>query len=121
MSTVLDRDHLTAFLASLPGRCTHGYHATQGCPSCAPVAPASEWTRVEVAVRQAAATGRVFSANDVRDQHGVKGGVVGRVFKALQKDGVIKPDDGGGDPLVRSGAPSTNGHHIFKWVGVAAA
>jgi hypothetical protein len=41
-NTVLDPDHLTAFLASLPGRCEHGWHKSQGCPDCAPAAPVDD-------------------------------------------------------------------------------
>lgn len=50
-----------------------------------------EAARVAAAIKQLAATGRPFSANDARQIHGVRGGVVGATFTALKTTGVIKP------------------------------
>jgi hypothetical protein len=124
MTTGYDFAALTASLAAMSGRCPHGWHLeTQGCTDCGLAAKATgqaraaaahpdEQARVEAAVRQLAACGRPFSANDARAIHGVKGGVVGAVFGALHKDHVIKPC---GDET--SNARSTNGHRIFLWIG----
>ena len=104
-----------------------GFHvATQGC-ACAALAAREkgqeiasaahpdERSRVESAIRNLAATGRPFSANDARKLHGVKGGVVGAAFTALRKEGVIKAV---GDET--STDRGTHGHRIYQWVGVAA-
>jgi hypothetical protein len=113
-------------LTHLPGRCAHGFHvATQGCASCgvafkfagqakATAAHPSEAAAVEAAIRQLAATRRPFSANDARQIHGVKGGVVGATFTRLRKAGVIEAC---GDET--SSEPGTHGHRIFLWRGCA--
>ena len=75
----------------------------------------SEAARVEAAIRQLAATGKPFSANDARAIHGVRGGVVGATFTAMRKARVIRAV---GDEI--SDQPSTNGHRIYQWIGVAA-
>lgn len=72
-------------------------------------------SKVEAAIRRLAATGRPFSANDARELHGVKGGVVGSTFNALRQAGVISP---AGDE--KSTDKATHGHRIFKWIGAAA-
>lgn len=74
-----------------------------------------EASRVAAAIRQLAAQGRPFSANDAREIHGVKGGVVGATFTALRKEGVIKPV---GDEI--STDKGTHGHRIYRWIGAAA-
>lgn len=74
-----------------------------------------ERARVEAAVRQLAATGRPFSANDARAIHGVKGGVVGAVFNALQTEGVIAVVG-----AERSDKTNTHGHRINRWIGATA-
>lgn len=124
-------DTLTAYLSRLPNRCEHGYHALQGCTVCAPVAPGlaatahgqavasnahpADRAKVEAAVRQLAATGRPFSANDARAIHAVKGGVVGAVFTALKNEGVIRAC---GDEV--STDAGTHGHRLYLWVGTAS-
>lgn len=83
--------------------------------SRARVAHPTEAARVEAAIRQLAATGRPFSANDARALHGCKGGVVGATFTAMRTKGVIR--------LVGSEASSkqnTHAHHVGRWIGVAA-
>lgn len=83
--------------------------------SVAVAAHPDEASRVAAAIRRLAATGRPFSANDARDLHGVKGGVVGATFTALRKEGVIKPV---GDEV--STDAGTHGHRIYRWIGAAA-
>lgn len=72
--------------------------------------------RVDAAIKQLAATGKPFSANDARQIHGVRGGVVGAAFGAMKNAGVIKPAGN----LVRSTSAETHGHHVFQWIGAAA-
>lgn len=117
---------LAATLATRADRCAHGWHvATQGCAACgvahkfaaqAAVTDAhpDDRAKVEAAIRQLAATGRPFSANDARALHGVKGGVVGATFTALRQAGVIRAC---GDET--STDPGTHGHRIFLWTGVS--
>ena len=117
-------------MAAKPGRCVHGYDIKtqhpQLCPcaglaakdrgqAVASAAHPDERSRVEAAIRQLAATGKPFSANDARALHGVKGGVVGAAFTALRKEGVIQAC---GDET--STDEGTHGHRIYRWVGVAA-
>lgn len=114
----------TLGLDRLPDRCEHGWHVpTQGCVDCgvamkfrgqsiASSAHPDDRAKVEAAIRQLAATGRPFSANDARAIHGVKGGVVGAAFTAMNKAGVIEPC---GDET--STDPGTHGHRIFLWRG----
>lgn len=71
--------------------------------------------KVETAIRQLAAAGRPFSANEARLIHGVKGGVVGAAFTAMNKAGVIRPV---GDET--STDAGTHGHRIYRWIGAAA-
>lgn len=127
MTTLADR------LALLPGRCSHGFDiATQHpqlCP-CAGLAAKAEGqaaassahpddrAAVESAIRQLAASGKPFSANEARQIHGVKGGVVGAAFSAMKNAGVIKAYES--DALVRSTSGATHGHHLFQWIGVSA-
>lgn len=121
----------TLGLERLPGRCVHGFDLKTQHPrlcSCAGVqlkvrgqaiasaAHPDDRSKVEAAIREAAASGRPFSANSIRDQHGVTGGVVGAAFTAMRKAGVIRScgdDDSTGD--------SAHGHRIYQWIGVAAA
>ena len=122
---------LDAYLATRADRCPGcGHHVpTQGC-ACAPVAPTvlrdraqaaasaahpDERAAVDAAIRQLAATGRPFSANDARTLHGVRGGVVGAAFTAARKAGLIAPC---GDET--SSDPGTHGHRVYQWRGVAA-
>lgn len=119
----------TLGLDRLPTRCTHGYAAVQHPDLCAcaglaakargqaiaTAAHPSDRAAVEAAIRQLAATGRPFSANDARAIHGVKGGVVGAVFSALKIEGVIRAC---GDET--STDAGTHGHRIYQWIGVAA-
>lgn len=121
---------LDEYLASKPGRCVHGYDIKtqhpQLCPcaglaakdhgqAVASAAHPDDRSRVEAAIRQLAATGKPFSANDARALHGVKGGVVGAAFSALRKEGVIRAC---GDET--STDEGTHGHRIYRWVGRAA-
>lgn len=71
---------------------------------------------VEAAIRRLAATGKPFSANDARDIHGVRGGVVGATFNALKADGVIKPV---GEE--KSNDRGTHGKPVALWVRGDAA
>lgn len=119
---------LDTYLRSRPDRCDGcGYHPeTQGCAcegnrlkvagqSIATAAHPADRAKVEAAVRQLAATGRPFSANDCRAIHGVTGGVVGATFTALRKEGVIRAV---GDET--STDAGTHGHRIFRWIGTQA-
>lgn len=120
-------DTLTPYLANLHGRCEHGFHLKlQGCADCgvafkfagqaaASDAHPTDRLVVEAAIRKLAATGRPFSANDARELHGIKGGVVGAAFGALHKARVIRPV---GDET--STDRGTHGHRIFLWQGAAA-
>lgn len=75
----------------------------------------TERARVEAAIRQLAATGRPFSANEARKIHGATGGVVGATFSAMQTQGVILAVGG-----EASSKGSTHGHRICQWVGSVA-
>lgn len=117
---------LAATLAQRTDRCPHGWHVpTQGCVDCGVAhkfaaqaatldAHPDDRAKVDAAIRELAASGRPFSANDARAIHGVKGGVVGATFTALRKEGVIAPC---GDET--SSDPGTHGHRIFLWIGAA--
>lgn len=72
-------------------------------------------SKVAAAIRQLAATGRPFSANDARALHGVRGGVVGATFNALKAEGLIKPV--GAETSTDKG---THGKTVARWIGVAA-
>lgn len=121
---------LDNWLARQHDRCRHGFDLrTQHPDLCAckgerlrdvgqaiaTAAHPDDRAKVEAAIRRLAATGRPFSANDARQIHGIKGGVVGAAFTALHKAGVIQPV---GDE--RSTEAGTHGHRIFKWQGAAA-
>lgn len=125
---------LDTYLRTQPGRCPDcGVHLEMqaalhvgGClttaerkkvagQAIATAAHPDKAAKVEAAIRQLAATGRPFSANDARSIHGVKGGVVGATFTRLNKARVIKPV---GD--VTSTDAGTHGHRIFQWIGFAA-
>ncbi len=119
---------LDARLKADPTRCSGcGFHVpTQGCAcpgqrlkfkgqAIATAAHPADRAKVEAAIRQLAAKGQPFSANDARAIHGVRGGVVGATFSALRSEGVIRPC---GDEV--STDPGTHGHRLFRWVGVAA-
>lgn len=118
------RPTLDQWLKSRSDRCDGcGYHvASQGCAcaglaakdrgqAVASAAHPDDRSRVEAAIRQLAATGKPFSANDARALHGVKGGVVGSAFTALHKAGVIRHV--GSEP---STSEATHGHPIGKWI-----
>jgi hypothetical protein len=120
---------LEDYLRSRGDRCPGclAHVETMGC-SCAGLAAKShgqqvalaarpdDRARVESAIRQLAATGRPFSANDARALHGIRGGVVGATFTALKTEGVIKPC---GDEI--SNDKGTHGHRIYRWIGAVAA
>lgn len=80
------------------------------------IARPDDAAKVAAAIRRLAATGRPFSANDARQIHGVKGGVVGATFNALKAEGLIRPV---GDEV--STDKGTHGHRIFRWIGTQAA
>lgn len=119
----------TLGLHTRPDRCAHGFAACHHPRFCtcaglkakaagqarATAAHPDERAAVESAIRELAATGRPFSANDARALHGVKGGVVGATFTALKNAKVIAAC---GDDT--SSSESTHGHRIFLWRGVAA-
>ena len=122
----------TLGLEALPDRCARGFHTVHHPALCtclggdpmrlkaqgqarAAAAHPDDRTKVEAAIRQLAATGQPFSANDARLIHGVKGGVVGATFTALKNEGVIAAC---GDTNSDSGP--THGHRIFQWKGQAA-
>lgn len=119
---------LDTYLKSRADRCSGcGYHPeTQGCAcpgnrlkdrgqAIATAAHPDERAAVESAIRKLAATGRPFSANDARQIHGMRGGVVGAAFTALRKQGVIRAV---GDET--STDAGTHGHRIYQWIGAAA-
>lgn len=72
--------------------------------------------RVAAAIRQLAAKGQPFSANDARAIHGVRGGVVGATFNALRAEGVIVPA-GSAETSTDKG---THGKSVARWIGRAA-
>lgn len=127
MSASIPTVGLDAYLASLPNRCPHGWHVrTQGCADCGvalkfagqqltSAANPDDRARVDAAIRAAAATGRPFSANSIRPQHGVVGPVVGAAFTAARKAGLI---EAAGDEI--SSGKSAHGHRIFQWRGTNA-
>lgn len=119
----------TLGLHVLPGRCTGcGYHlATQGChcdgstlkaDALARVndaAPEDFRTRIDAAIRSAAALGEPFSANDLRATFAdVPGPLIGARFNAAAKAGVIRRIG-----YVTSTKASTHGHPVAEWVGCA--
>lgn len=118
---------LTDWATTQPDRCPGcGMHTTaQGCicaglarkasaQAAVTAARPTEADAVEQAIRQLAASGRPFSANDARQIHGVKGGVVGATFTALHKAGVIEPC---GDET--STDAGTHGHRLYQWRAAA--
>ena len=126
---------LDAYLKADPARCPGcGYHPpTQGhgreCTASATVrksagiaattdvTPADDKARIDAAIARWAATGREFSANDLRREFaGVSGPVVGGRFNAAARRGLIR-DTG---KRVPSTLASTNGHEVRLWTGAAA-
>jgi len=117
---------LATYLTQRSDRCSGcGYHPpTQGCACVgqrlkvagqaqASTAHPDDRAKVDAAIRQLAATGQPFSANDARSIHGVRGGVVGAAFTAARKAGLIQRI--GREP---SSAASTHGHEIGQWLGL---
>lgn len=110
--------HLKAIHASRQGtraRVVAAIAARDQGQAVASEAHPDERARVDAAIRQLAATGQPFSANDARSIHGVKGGVVGAVFTAARKAGLIRSC---GDDI--STDPGTHGHRVYLWTGAAA-
>lgn len=122
---------LAADLAALPGRCGHGYAGPQhpalcDCTTAVSLkirgiratndASAQEVKdRVDAAIRRLAATGREFSANDMRaDLAGITGPIVGGRFNAAASAGLIKKSGN----RVRSNLASTHSHELLCWIGV---
>lgn len=119
---------LDTFLASCADRCAHGYHVeTQGCTDCGQrlkfegmgradaVASPDERSRIDAAIRQVAARGGTFSANDVRPLiHGAHGPLVGARFNAAAKAGLIVRV--GYEPSTKD---NTHGHPVATWKAAA--
>lgn len=115
-------------LATRADRCPHGFATTQhpalcSCPGISEGAEAmaaslsarpDDAAQVEAVVRRLAASGRPFSANDARQLHGVRGGVVGATFNALRAAGVIEYV--GAEPSTDRG---THGKSVGLWQGVS--
>lgn len=122
----------TLGLAHVDGRCAHGFAPIQHPTLCACAAAAArkdagitgatdaatpdDKERIDRAIARWAATGREFSANDLRSEFaGVSGPVVGGRFNAAARRGLIR-DTG---RRVPSTLASTNGHEVRLWVGAA--
>lgn len=117
---------LAGWLATREDRCPHGFHVLQGCTTCglkakirgqsiATTAHPADRAKVEAAIRQLAATGQPFSANQCRPLHGVTGPVVGAAFTAAAKAGLIRRVG-----YVTSTEPGTHAHPVAEWIGAAA-
>ena len=118
----------TLGLEKMSGRCAAGYAEVQHprfC-QCAQVpalkaagiamanahAPADVKARIDAAIRRIAASGRPFSANDLRvELAGITGPVVGGRFTALSNAGVIRFTG----QRVPSNLGSTHGHESKGW------
>lgn len=123
-----DFPELDTWLKSQHGRCSGcGHHLTKQVCACAALAAKAagmavaiaaapdDAARVETAIRQLAVKGEPFSANDARDIHGVRGGVVGATFNALRAAKVIRPI---GDET--STDKGTHGKSVTLWIRAAA-
>lgn len=114
----------TLGLERLAGRCAHGFHLElQGCSKCgvdlkfrtlaavSSAAPADDRARIDAAIRDVAARGGVFSANDVRALvPDVSGPLMGARFNAAAKAGRIVHVG-----YERSTKASTHAHPIAQW------
>lgn len=124
-ATTLGLDHR-------PDRCQAGYAPVQHPQLCscahvpalkaAGIAAANDnaapdvKARIDAAIRRIAASGREFSANDLRaDLAGITGPVVGGRFTALSNAGVISFTG----KRVASNLGSTHGHEIKVWRAAA--
>ena len=96
------------------GRTTPGLAAKAQGQAAALSAHPSEAARVEAAIRQLAATGKPVSANDARQIHGVRGGVVGATFTAMRKARVIRQVG-----FTVSDKANTHAHPVAMWEAVA--
>lgn len=116
---------LDAYLTSRSDRLPCGHHRVHEC-ACEGIAAGqdgmavalsktSESERVEAAIRQLARGGKPFSANDARQIHGVRGGVVGATFNALRAEKVIRPV--GEETSTDRG---THGKRVALWIGAAS-
>ncbi len=72
--------------------------------------------KVDAAIRQLAALGREFSANDCRALHGVTGPVVGAAFTAARKAGLIRAVG-----FTTSDEAKTHAHPVRVWTGAQQA
>lgn len=72
--------------------------------------------KVDAAIRQLAALGQPFSANDAREIHGVKGPVVGAAFTAARKAGLIRAVG-----FTTSDEAKTHAHPVRVWTGAQQA
>jgi hypothetical protein len=82
---------LVEWLAAREDRCEHGYHATQNCPSCTPVAPASEWSLFTAALKTAARADGTVHACDVRPlTHGrIEPRRLSALWKRARREGLL--------------------------------
>lgn len=119
-------------LAHVNGRCADGYASVQhprfcncgqvpalkanGIAAADAAAPTDVKDRVDRAILRLAASGREFSANDLRTElDGVPGPVVGARFNTLGRQGVIVQTN----RRVPSNKGNTHGHKIECWRGAA--
>lgn len=119
---------LDDYLAADPERCSHGYHRTaQTCPECPrglrdqgiaraeSAADPDDRARIDAAIREVAARGEPFSANDVRALVlDVTGPLMGARFLAAANAGhIVKVG------YVQSTKASTHAHPVAQWRAVA--
>ena len=110
--------HLKAIHASRQGtraRVVAAIAARDQGQAVASDAHPDERARVDAAIRQLAATGREFSANDALPLHNVTGPVVGAAFTAARKAGLIRAVG-----FTTSAKPGTHAHPVRTWIGEAA-
>lgn len=120
---------ITDYLRSCPERCSGcGFHVpTQGCAcpgqclkfavleAVTDAASPDERSRIDAAIRQVAARGGVWSANDVRVLvPDVSGPLMGARFNAAAKAGLITRV--GYEPSTKG---STHGHPVAQWRAAA--
>ena len=122
---------LAAWAARQPNRCPNGYdlaaqhpglcdcqraaaRKTSGIAATNGATPIDVKARIDAAIRKWAASGREFSANDLRHEFGVTGPVVGGRFNAAARAGLIR-DTGRRVPSTKG---STNGHEVRVWIGL---
>lgn len=107
-----------ATLATLPGRCAHGYHLATQIDLCADCKP-DEWTTFLAALRAAVRDDATIHQADVRPA--IRGKVapkhVGSMYRRAKSDGLIV------DTLEREPSNDAAGRNtdkldrIYRWVG----